>query len=88
LGSIGRGHGRCDGRPRSIDSQALEADALHFSTDVWSSGVVLVGLALVWLGQRVPGFSALANADAVAALGVAAIVIWVSARWGGRLYRH
>src|SRR5580692_7032550 len=25
------------------DSQALEADALHFSTDVWSSGVVVVG---------------------------------------------
>lgn len=64
------------------DSQALQADALHFSTDMWSSGVVLVGLALVWLGQRVPGFGALANADAVAALGVAAIVIWVSARLG------
>src|SRR5277367_1878112 len=29
------------------DSQALEADALHFSTDIWSSGVVVVGLALV-----------------------------------------
>src|SRR6266436_6749022 len=25
------------------DSQALEADALHFSTDIWSSGVVIVG---------------------------------------------
>src|SRR5277367_6154590 len=24
------------------DSQALEADALHFSTDVWSSGVVVL----------------------------------------------
>src|SRR6266403_6308318 len=30
------------------DSQALEADALHFSTDIWSSGIVIVGLALVW----------------------------------------
>ena len=29
------------------DSQALEADALHFSTDIWSSGVVVVGLLLV-----------------------------------------
>src|SRR3954451_2920907 len=28
------------------DSQALEADALHFSTDVWSSAVVIVGLGL------------------------------------------
>ncbi|TSA27732.1 MAG: cation transporter, partial [Ignavibacteriales bacterium] len=26
------------------DSQALEADALHFSTDIWSSSVVLIGL--------------------------------------------
>src|SRR5713226_9062767 len=26
------------------DSQALEADALHFSTDIWSSAVVIVGL--------------------------------------------
>ena len=29
------------------DSQALEADALHFSTDIWSSGVVILGRALV-----------------------------------------
>src|SRR5882672_2790988 len=28
------------------DSQALEADALHFSTDIWSSSVVILGLAL------------------------------------------
>src|SRR2546426_6798876 len=33
------------------DSQALEADALHFSTDVWSSGVVALGLLLVLLGR-------------------------------------
>src|SRR6478672_3086672 len=33
------------------DSQALEADALHFSTDIWSSGVVILGLLLVWLGR-------------------------------------
>src|SRR6267142_5445580 len=25
------------------DSQALEADALHFSTDIWSSGIVVIG---------------------------------------------
>src|ERR1700745_1694326 len=35
------------------DSQALEADALHFSTDIWSSGVVVVGLALVLIGRVV-----------------------------------
>src|SRR5215475_14649512 len=32
------------------DSQALEADALHFSTDVWSTAVVILGLLLVLLG--------------------------------------
>ena len=34
------------------DSQALEADALHFSTDVWSSGVVILGL--VWFCWAAP----------------------------------
>src|SRR5437899_7114029 len=33
------------------DSQALEADALHFSTDIWSAGVVVLGLALVLIGR-------------------------------------
>ncbi len=65
-------------------SQALEADALHFSTDVWSSSVVIVGLVLVWIGQNVGGHAILARADAVAALGVAGIVIGVSLRLGRR----
>ncbi len=62
-------------------SQALEADALHFSTDVWSSAVVLVGLAGVWFSDR-PGLEWLARADAFAALGVAAIAALVSVRLG------
>src|SRR5580765_7800704 len=33
------------------DSQALEADALHFSTDIWSSGIVIIGLLLVLIGR-------------------------------------
>ena len=68
------------------ESQALEADALHFSTDVWSSAVVLGGLILVWVGQKVlPGRAAfLGRADAVAALGVAVIVFFVSYRLGRR----
>jgi len=67
-------------------SQALEADALHFSTDVWSSTVVLGGLALVWLGKKVlPGHAGvLKQADAVAALGVAFIILFVSYRLGKR----
>lgn len=62
-------------------SQALEADALHFSTDIWSSAVVFLGLCGVLAGEwlKMPW---LIQADAVAALGVAAIVIGVSLRLG------
>jgi cation diffusion facilitator family transporter len=69
---------------RKYRSQALEADALHFSTDVWSSAVVIGGLALVWIGQNFGGREILARADALAALGVAGIVIGVSLRLGRR----
>src|SRR5262249_52095967 len=61
------------------DSQALEADALHFSTDVWSSSVVIFGLFLVLLGERY-GITWLKSADPIAALAVAAIVVYVSWR--------
>jgi cation diffusion facilitator family transporter len=65
------------------DSQALEADALHFSTDVWSSSVVILGLALVLLGRRT-GIAWLQLADPIAALCVAGVVIWVSWRLARR----
>lgn len=66
---------------KKYQSQALEADALHFSTDVWSSTVVLLGLGCVALAGPL-GAPWLVQADAVAALGVAGIVIWVSLRLG------
>jgi cation diffusion facilitator family transporter len=71
---------------RKHRSQALEADALHFSTDVWSSAVVLAGLGLVWLGQHVLPRQApiLQKADAAAALGVAFIVLFISFKLGKR----
>lgn len=62
-------------------SQALEADALHFSTDVWSSCVVLFGLACVKAGETF-GVPALELADPLAALGVCVIVVHVSLRLG------
>ncbi len=66
-------------------SQALEADALHFSTDIWSSSVVIVGLAAVWLSQRLgTQWAWLGKADAGAALAVAFIVIYVSIQLGRR----
>jgi cation diffusion facilitator family transporter len=69
---------------KKYNSQALEADALHFETDVWSSAVVILGLACVKLGEWVPALSWLREADALAALGVSALVIWVSWRLGRR----
>ena len=65
-------------------SQALEADALHFSTDIWSSSVVIVGLIGVKLGEWFPALSFLDKADAVAAIIVAIIVIFVSLQMGRR----
>ena len=66
------------------NSQALEADALHFETDIWSSFVVILGLICVKIAGWLPQFAWLRNADAIAALGVAAIVIAVSIRLGFR----
>lgn len=61
---------------KETNSQALEADALHFSTDIWSSSVVLVGLICASFGFFM--------ADAIAALCVAAIVIYISFKLGKR----
>ena len=69
---------------RKYNSQALEADGLHFSTDVWSSSVVILGLAGVVLANQFPALAFLRQADAIAALMVAAIVIYVSLQLGKR----
>jgi len=61
---------------KETGSQALEADALHFSSDILSSAAVLVGLGLVWLGWP--------QGDAVAALAVAGFVILAGWRLGSR----
>ncbi len=66
------------------NSQALEADALHFSTDVWSSCVVLLGLVGVFIADKFPSLGFLERTDAIAALGVALIVVWVSIQLGKR----
>jgi cation diffusion facilitator family transporter len=61
---------------RKHNSQALEADALHFSTDIWSSLVVLLGLIVSNFGWY--------YADVIAAMIVAVIVIHVCYRLGRR----
>ena len=64
-------------------SDALEADALHFGTDIWSSAAVLVGLLATFAGERFH-IAALEYADPIAALLVAAIIVRVT--W--QLTRH
>jgi cation diffusion facilitator family transporter len=57
-------------------SQALEADALHFSSDMWSSAAVLLGLVGVRLGYE--------WADSAAAIVVALFVCLAGWRLGRR----
>jgi cation diffusion facilitator family transporter len=61
---------------RKYNSQALEADALHFSSDILSSSVVIAGLVFVRLG--------LPLGDPLGAVGVGILVLIVSLRLGRR----
>src|ERR1700689_380894 len=65
--------GRVAAKP---SSQALEADALHFSSDMWSSAAVLLGLVGVRFGY--------AWADSAAAMVVALFVCLAGWRLGRR----
>lgn len=69
---------------REHRSQALEADAMHFTTDIWSSAVVLLGLACTGISQFLPiesvTYAIFSRADAIAALGVAFIILRVCGR--------
>lgn len=57
---------------KTYRSQALEADALHFSSDIWSSSVVIIGLISTALGFH--------QGDSLAAIGVALFVLVISGK--------
>jgi divalent metal cation (Fe/Co/Zn/Cd) transporter len=59
---------------KKYNSQALAADALHFSSDIYSSSVVILGLIMVRIGFPI--------GDSIAALGVAIFVTIASLRLG------
>ena len=61
---------------KETNSQALEADALHFHSDIYSSSVVILGLILYLFGVK--------GADSIAALGVAVFVLHAAYRLGKR----
>jgi cation diffusion facilitator family transporter len=60
-------------------SDALEADAVHFRTDIWSSAAVFLGLLATFAGERLH-LPALEYADPIAALVVALVILWVTWR--------
>src|SRR5262245_46217154 len=61
---------------RATSSEALEADALHFGSDMWSSAAVLVGLVAIALGYP--------WADSAAAIIVAVFICAAGWRLGRR----
>jgi len=64
-------------------SEALEADAIHFRTDIWSSLAVLFGLGATYAGEhwQIPR---LELADPIAAIIVAGIILFVTWRLARR----
>jgi len=68
---------------KKYPSEALEADALHFSTDVWSTLVVIIGISAAWVGMKF-NMPWLVYLDPVAALAVSGVILWIGARLGKR----
>jgi cation diffusion facilitator family transporter len=62
---------------RKFGSQALEADAIHFKADMFSSGIVIIGLIL-------ESIYPIENIDAYVALTVAGMIIYTSLGLGRR----
>lgn len=60
---------------KKTGSQALEADALHFASDIWSSVAVFIGLAASWTGN-ILHIHSLRMADAFAAIGVSLMILY------------
>lgn len=60
---------------RKTDSVALEADAWHLRTDVWTSVGVMIGLGIIWIGDRVFPEVNFNWVDPVAALMVAVMIL-------------
>lgn len=60
---------------KETESPALQADAWHLRTDVYTSGGVMVGLGLIWIGELAfPGIH-FHWLDPVAAIAVALLII-------------
>lgn len=67
---------------RRTGSPALETDAFHFASDIWSTVAVLLGLCASWLGS-VYQISWLHYADPIAAIVVSFMILRITAHLTG-----
>jgi cation diffusion facilitator family transporter len=72
---------------RETDSVALQADAWHLRTDVYTSAGVMVGLGMILVGQRLLPDTNLLWLDPLAAIAVALLIVraaWKLTKESGR----
>jgi len=69
------------------DSLALEADAWHLRTDVWTSAGVLAGMAVITVGTWA-GFPEVHHIDPIVAIGIALVIIRAAVDIIRRSYNH
>ncbi len=60
---------------KEADSIALQADAWHLRTDVYTSAGVMAGLCIIWIGHKLSPASNINWIDPVAALIVAVLIL-------------
>ena len=72
---------------KKTESVALEADAWHLRTDVWTSAGVLGGMAVIAVGTRV-GLPEVHHLDPVIAVGVAVVIARAAWDITRRSYDH
>jgi len=66
---------------KQTGSPALATDAFHFSSDIWSSVAVLLGLGFSWVGVQF-GIDVLRYADPLAAVVVSMLILRMTLRLG------
>jgi cation diffusion facilitator family transporter len=72
---------------RKTDSIALEADAAHLATDVWTSLGVLVGFLVIRAGMAF-GIADIIYLDPIIAIAVALLIMWVAYKLSRRSFRE
>jgi cation diffusion facilitator family transporter len=72
---------------RKTDSIALEADAAHLATDVWTSLGVFIAFVVIRVGMAF-NFTDIIYLDPIIAVAVAVLIIWVAYKLSKRSFRE